>query len=65
MPYKIDSKKCASCGICTGGCPVMAIVAAGGKYQIDPAKCISCGACVAMCPIAAIAVDAPQPKPAA
>jgi ferredoxin len=61
MPYKIDPAKCMACGACPGGCPVGAIIAAGGKYQINASACANCGICVSMCPMGAIVVDSPLP----
>ncbi|MCL2748557.1 MAG: 4Fe-4S binding protein [Alphaproteobacteria bacterium] len=54
MTFKIDSNKCQSCGACVGGCPMGAIIAAGGKYKIDQSICAGCGMCVRSCPVEAI-----------
>ena len=46
-----NTKKCVSCGICMGQCPVGAIE--NGKIS---AKCIRCLKCVSNCPQGALAV---------
>ena len=43
--YKVDAKRCISCRLCVGNCPVGAIEMVNGKAVIDADKCIQCGIC--------------------
>jgi len=53
--YRVDGKKCVSCGKCQPVCPVHSIDSLEtGKRFIRKADCIACGACAEACPTKAI-----------
>jgi polyferredoxin len=53
--YRVDGKKCVSCGKCQPVCPVHSIDSLEtGKRFIRKADCITCGACAKACPTKAI-----------
>ena len=56
MAAKVDTSKCAGCGVCVAACPVEAIEIVDGVAKIDEEKCIECGACVGECPCEAISL---------
>ena len=50
--YRIDQKKCISCGTCEVECPFHAIrISDQGKFSIDTEVCRRCGVCASVCPV--------------
>ncbi len=47
--FRIDQKRCTSCGLCTQVCPTDAIMVNDNTYRIDTASCITCGECRNVC----------------
>jgi L-aspartate semialdehyde sulfurtransferase ferredoxin len=55
--WKIDEKKCLTCGGCVGICPVMALdLSSNYGLKCDKKKCTECGTCENFCPAGAISV---------
>lgn len=56
--WKVDEKKCLTCGGCVGVCPVSALeLTSNYGLRCDIKKCISCKACQNFCPVGAIEVE--------
>lgn len=53
---KIDSDKCASCGMCESNCCFGAIKLQDNCYIVDEFSCEGCGVCEAICPSKAIKI---------
>jgi len=58
---KIEKDLCGQCGLCSGVCPVLAIILHGWGLEIDNDKCLSCGKCVTVCPTGALATPSSPP----
>lgn len=55
---KLDSDKCAGCGMCVSVCPHAVFELHNGKAEItDLDSCMECGACLKNCAFSAIAVS--------
>jgi nitroreductase/NAD-dependent dihydropyrimidine dehydrogenase PreA subunit len=63
--FKVDNKKCTSCGTCVKICPTMELEL-DEKKNPQPLKpketCFKCGHCVAACPTAAISIEDLTPE---
>jgi len=53
-----DDKKCVSCGLCIGVCPVEAFELAKNSCEVifHEDKCIACEMCIKVCPYGAMQV---------
>ena len=65
IDFKIDTKKCIQCGLCSSECPVMII---DGKSEFPKIKegkegqCIKCQHCLAVCPTGALSIWGKKPE---
>lgn len=55
---RVDTGKCACCGICRKKCPSKAItvIASTKEWRVDDEKCIRCGHCTRRCPNRALTI---------
>ena len=53
--FKVNGKKCVSCGACVKNCPVGNITLSGGKFSFGK-KCIGCMRCSFRCPTDAFSI---------
>lgn len=54
---KVNTDKCAGCGLCSRVCVSHNLIISQGKAKIIMDKCIMCGQCSAVCPQKAISIN--------